>query len=88
MVTTEAAWQSLYYVGQKSRSDFSTQRPFYSAGGVRTIRFSAVLRRHCAYHLASSYFVDGETEARRGQVPMPYVPQLACGRSESRLQTS
>lgn len=71
MVTTEAAWQRLYYVGQKSRSDFSTERPFLSGEGMRTIRYSAVLRRHCAYHFAFSYFVDGETEARRGQVSMP-----------------
>lgn len=63
-----------YYVGKKWRFGIPTQRPLHSGGRVRTIRFSAVLRRHGSYHLAPPPFTNGETEARRDHVPMALRP--------------
>lgn len=49
-----------YYVGKKWRFGIPTQRPIHSGGRVRTIRFSAVLRRHGSITLPLPFLQMGK----------------------------
>lgn len=67
-------WQSRYYhLGQRSGLTFQLKCPILSGGRVGTIQWSAVVTRHCAYHLPTSPFTGGETEAQKGHVPTALV---------------